>query len=51
MLRVLRQLTPEEMRQVASQIVPLHPEVARGTLRSILRQSGLRQDQFEAMLR
>lgn len=31
-------------------IVPLHPELARGTLRSILRQAGLTVDEFAALL-
>ena len=30
-------------------IVPHHREVAIGTLRSILRQAGLRSDEFEAL--
>jgi predicted RNA binding protein YcfA (HicA-like mRNA interferase family) len=31
-------------------IVPLHRELARGTLRSILRQAGLSVDEFLALL-
>jgi predicted RNA binding protein YcfA (HicA-like mRNA interferase family) len=31
-------------------IVPLHRELARGTLRSILRQAGLTADEFVALL-
>ena len=34
---------------VLTVIVPRHREVAVGTLRSILRQAGLRADQFERM--
>ena len=34
---------------VLTVIVPRHREVAVGTLRSILRQAGLRVDQFERM--
>ena len=31
-------------------IVPMHSELARGTLRSILRQAGLSSDDFVALL-
>jgi predicted RNA binding protein YcfA (HicA-like mRNA interferase family) len=31
-------------------IVPLHKELARGTLRSILRQAGLTNEEFTAVL-
>jgi predicted RNA binding protein YcfA (HicA-like mRNA interferase family) len=30
-------------------IVPMHGELARGTLRSILRQAGLSSDEFNAL--
>jgi predicted RNA binding protein YcfA (HicA-like mRNA interferase family) len=31
-------------------IVPLHRELARGTLRSVLRQAGISTDEFAALL-
>ena len=31
-------------------IVPLHPEIKKGTLKSILRQSGLSDEEFNAFL-
>jgi len=31
-------------------IVPMHPEVKRGTLKSILRQAGLSAEEFETFL-
>ena len=31
-------------------IVPLHPEIKKGTLKSILRQSGLSEEEFTAFL-
>lgn len=31
-------------------IVPLHEEIVRGTLRSVIRQSGLTVDEFVALL-
>jgi len=34
---------------VRTVIVPDHREIARGTLRSILRQAGLNPDEFEAL--
>lgn len=34
---------------VRTVIVPDHREIARGTLRSILRQAGLSPDEFEAL--
>ena len=37
-------VTPEETRTA---VVPRHREVTTGTLRSILRQAGLTQDQFD----
>jgi len=36
-------------KQVRTVIVPMHKEVAVGTLRSILRQAGLTSDDFEAL--
>jgi predicted RNA binding protein YcfA (HicA-like mRNA interferase family) len=42
------------LRQVASPhrriVVPDHDEVARGTLRAIIRQAGLTVDEFKALL-
>lgn len=42
------------LRQVASPhrriVVPDHSEVARGTLRAIIRQTGLTVDEFKALL-
>jgi len=32
-------------------IVPTHPEIARGTLLSIIRQSGLSREQFLAFVK
>lgn len=39
-------LAPEGVRTV---IVPDHREIARGTLRSILRQAGLTAEEFDAL--
>ena len=39
----MRRQTPEETRIV---IVPNHPEIRRGTLKSIIEQSGLSRDLF-----
>ncbi len=43
---ILRQVTPPHRRIV----VPDHNEVARGTLRAIIRQAGLTVDEFKALL-
>ena len=43
---VLRQMVPPHRRIT----VPGHNEVARGTLRAIIRQAGLTVDEFEALL-
>lgn len=37
--------------QVRVVIVPNHPEIARGTLLSIIRQSGLSRDEFLALVK
>lgn len=39
----LKKITPKETRIV---VVPNHPEVAKGTLLSILRQAGLTREEF-----
>jgi len=31
-------------------VVPIHPEIKKGTLKSILRQSGLSEDEFKLLL-
>ncbi len=36
--------------QVVGCVVPMHPELAAGTLRSILKQAGVRVDEFIAQL-
>lgn len=43
---VLRQSTPPHRRLT----VPDHPEIAKGTLRAIIRQAGLSVDEFIALL-
>ncbi|CAN5834257.1 type II toxin-antitoxin system HicA family toxin [soil metagenome] len=43
---VLRQITPPHRRIT----VPDHKEVAKGTLRAIIRQAGLTVDEFKALL-
>ncbi len=43
---VLRQMVPPHRRIT----VPDHKEVARGTLRAIIRQAGLTVDEFRALL-
>ncbi len=36
--------------QIASLSIPLHPELAPGTLRSLIRAAGLTVDEFVALL-
>lgn len=43
---ILRQATPPHRRLT----VPQHDEVAKGTLRAIIRQAGLTVDEFKALL-
>lgn len=43
---VLRNVTPPHRRLV----VPDHPEVAKGTLRSLIRQAGITVDEFKQLL-
>jgi len=43
---ILRQSQPPHRRLT----VPHHPELAKGTLRSIIRQAGLTVDEFSALL-
>ena len=43
---ILRQVAPPHRRIV----VPDHDEVAKGTLRAIIRQAGLTVDEFKALL-
>lgn len=43
----LKRKTSDEVNIV---IVPMHPEVKKGTLKSILRQAGLSEEEFEALL-
>jgi predicted RNA binding protein YcfA (HicA-like mRNA interferase family) len=43
---VLRQIDPPHRRLT----VPQHDEIAKGTLRAILRQAGLTVDEFKALL-
>ncbi len=44
---VLQKRTPEEVRTT---VVPNHSEIAKGTLRSILRQTGITPDQLIKLL-
>jgi predicted RNA binding protein YcfA (HicA-like mRNA interferase family) len=44
---VLKRTGPE---RTAGCVVPLHPELAPGTLRGILKQAGVAADEFAAML-
>lgn len=43
----LKRKTPDSVYIV---IVPLHPEIKKGTLKSILRQSGLSEDELAILL-
>ncbi len=49
--RVRRQKGSHIIQPFAQTVVPDHPELDRGTLRAIIRQSGLSVEQFVALLR
>ncbi len=43
----LKKKTPHS---ISIDIVPIHPEIKKGTLKSILRQAGLTSEEFEKLL-